>query len=169
MRAVLVTLACLATLAAAVPEFEVSTFDVTTCLQTTTTYNRTTCTVCQEATRAACSTKDCPPEDGDEALTPDCKLCYEMTMVSAKNVARMVLDECKMCGVVVEATNILAKAKDAQADEVKATKECSKFCLIESCIRVPEEFGFVQAEALKCRTGVRAACEKLSTAEAVVA
>ena len=163
MRVALVTLVCLATLAAATPTFVAQTFDVTTCLKTANTFNRTTCMVCQEATRVVCSVEGCPANDADAELSADCKLCYGMEMESAKVVTRMVLEECKICGVLVEASNTLAKAKDAEAVEMKATKECSRFCTIESCIRVPDEFGLVPAEALKCQAGVRASCTTLTT------
>lgn len=169
MRAALVTFACLATLASAMPTFEAQAFDVAACLETANTYNRATCTVCQEATRVVCSVEGCPPNDGEAELSADCKLCYDLTMVSAKTVTRLVLEECKVCGVLVEAANTLAKAKDAEAVEMKATTECSPFCTIESCIREPDEFGFLSEEATKCQTGVRAVCAKLSAAEAAVA
>ena len=164
MRVVLLTFACLATLATATLTFDAPSFDLIGCLKTANTYNRSTCTICQQATNTVCSTKDCPPEGGDAEMSDDCSLCYKMTMVSAKIVTRGVYDECKMCGVVVEATNTLAKAKDPAAVEMKATKECSQFCTIESCIRAPEEYGFMQPEALKCLNGVRSACAKLTAA-----
>ncbi len=168
MRVVLVTFACLATLAAATLTFEAPSFDLTGCLKAAGTYDRMTCSICQEATRNVCSTADCGPVDGDD-ITPDCTLCYDITMVSAKSVQRAVYDDCKMCGVVVEVTNNMAKAKDAEAVELTVTKECSQFCTIESCISEPEDFAFAQAGALVCQKGVRAACGKLSAAEAVVA